>query len=368
MVSRQSGIAAALLGLALVVAATLYPFDFSFDDQLSIRGGFSPGSEIRHGGDGLIIGADAAFGQPFRGEIGELRIYRDALTPDEVAKEAQRSARVRCTHGCAVSYSFAQSSGALLQDESGNGNHGKLAGEPRWMREDGRGALAFDGSRRYVQVPDNPSIEIGGRSISITMRVKLQDSPSDSAIVARPWRWGVMVPPYYQYGVEFGGRGRTVDFYFADVRGSVMGPFSVRPPIGTWTHIAFVHDGSAVRGYVDGRELLATEIGEVWDLFDIVVNLLLFVPFGFGLAVLGECMGVRPKTAIALTLVLGAALSLGVEVLQCWLPDRDPSLIDVAANSASSALGAALHFTASSGLLERLKRSLLDRSGAADDR
>jgi len=176
------------------------------------------------------------------------------------------------------------------------------------------------------------------------------------------------VPPYYQYGVEFGGRGRTVDFYFADVRGSVMGPFSVRPPIGTWTHIAFVHDGSAVRGYVDGRELLATEIGEVWDLFDIAVNLLLFVPLGFGLAAIAQSGGVPPARAILLIFAVGAALSLGVEVLQCWLPDREPSLIDVAANSASSALGAALHFAASSGLLERLKRSLLDRSGAADDR
>jgi VanZ family protein len=337
------------------VAATLYPFDFSIDEQVSIRGGFSPGSAIRHGGNGLVIGTDGAFSQPFRGKIGELRIYRVALAPDEVAKEAQRLAVVSSAHG-AASYSFTESSGAVLRDDSGNGNHGKLVGGPRWIREGGQGALFFDGSGQYVHVPDNPSIDIGGRSITISMRLMLEGSPSDEVIVARPWRWGVMTTPYYQYGVEYRGRDRSVDFYFADIRGRVSGPFSMRPPLGVWTHVAFVFNAGNVRGYVDGRELLAAEIGQVWDLFDIVVNLLLFVPLGFGLAAVGESLGVPPEKAIPLILALGAALSLGVEVMQCWLPDREPSLIDVAVNSVSSALGAALHFAAGSELFERLKR------------
>lgn len=348
-------------GLALILAATLYPFDFSFDQGASVSILFSPGSAIAHGGDGLIIGTDAAFSQPFRGKIGELRIYRDALTTDEVAKEAQRPAAVRSAHACAASYSFTESTEAVLMDGSGNGNHGKLVGAPRWNRQDGEGSLLFDGSGQYVHVPDNPSIEIGGRSISISVRVMLDDSSADEVIVARPWRWGVMAPPYYQYGVEFRGRDRTVDFYFADARGRVMGPFSVTAPVGIWTRIAFVYHDGAVKGYVDGRELLSTTVRQVWDLFDIVANLLLFVPLGFGLAAVGESMGVPRERAIALILALGAALSLGVETLQYWLPDREPSLIDVAANSASSALGAALHFAASSEVLARLKRLLLDR-------
>jgi hypothetical protein len=363
VLSRQSGKAAAVSGLILILAATLFPFDFSFDEQVSIRGGFSPGSAIRHGGNGLIIGTDAAFSQPFRGSIGELRIYRDALTSDELANEAQRSMHA----GCAACYFFKESSGAVLADDSGNGNHGKLVGEPRWLRADGRGALFFDGSGQYVQVSDNRSIEIGGRSITISMRVMLEDSPSDEVIVARPWHWGVMVPPYYQYGVEFRGRDRSVDFYFADIRGRVMGPFSVNPPVGIWTHVAFVYDEGAVRGYVDGRDLLATSIGPVWSVFDIVVNLLLFVPFGVGLAAVAQSRGVPRERAIPLILALGAAFSLGLEVLQCWLPDRVPSLIDVAANSAGSAFGAAFHFAANSQVLDRLKRLLLDRSRAPDD-
>ncbi len=85
------------------------------------------------------------------------------------------------------------------------------------------------------------------------MRIALEDSPSDGVIVAKPWHWGLMVSPYYQYGIEFGRHAKSVDFYFGDTRGRLNGPFSVKPPLGVWTHVAFVYDGT-VRGYVDGRE------------------------------------------------------------------------------------------------------------------
>jgi VanZ family protein len=120
----------------------------------------------------------------------------------------------------------------------------------------------------------------------------------------------------------------------------------VKAPVGNWTHVAFVYSEGAVRGYVDGHERLATSVGPVWGLFDIMANVLLFVPFGLALAVLGKRWGVPPEKAIPSILALGAALSLGIEVLQCWLPGRVPSLIDVAANGIGCALGAALHFAA----------------------
>src|SRR5688572_11414297 len=64
---------------------------------------------------------------------------------------------------------------------------------------------------------------------------------------------------------------------------------------------------------------------------------------------------------IPLIMALGAVLSLGVETLQCWLPNREPSWLDVAANCASSGLGAGLHFIANSAVFGRMKRLLFDR-------
>ncbi len=74
---------------------------------------------------------------------------------------------------------------------------------------------------------------------------------------------------------------------------------------------------------------------------DKVQNFLFFVPFGFGLAA-----SVRPKRgrAIAARLinatVLGAALSLTVEVLQVFLGHRDPTWLDVLMNTLGSLGGA----------------------------
>lgn len=358
--------------LALILAATLFPFYFSFNEHISFSNKFGLSRTIGSRGNDLIIGTDAAFDQAFRGKIADLRIYRNALTPVQIAWDAKRTREAHReappafpgmssehppVEGLAAAYSFHDASGTVLRDDSGNGNDGKLVKGPKWVSEGSRGALLFSGSGQHVRVSNSPLIDIGGRSITISMRIALEDSPSDGVIVAKPWRWGVMEPPYYQYGVEFGGRAKSVDFYFGDTSGRLRGPFSVKPPLGAWTYVAFVYDG-VVKGYVDGRELLVTGIGDPWNLGDLLINLLLFMPLGFGLAAMAQSKGVPPAKAIPLIVVLGAALSLSVETLQCWLPTREPSLIDVAANSISSILGAVLYFVADRGVFARIKRFL----------
>ncbi|MGH7607714.1 MAG: VanZ family protein [Gemmatimonadales bacterium] len=71
---------------------------------------------------------------------------------------------------------------------------------------------------------------------------------------------------------------------------------------------------------------------------EIVQNLLLFIPLGAALVL----AGVRPFP----TILIGTALSLGVELAQQWIPGRDPSLGDIVCNTASTALGAWLGTTA----------------------
>jgi hypothetical protein len=66
---------------------------------------------------------------------------------------------------------------------------------------------------------------------------------------------------------------------------------------------------------------------------DLALNLLLFLPFGVGVAMLGG----RARSAIA----LAALLSLGIESLQLDLiPGRDASIRDLLANAAGSGCGA----------------------------
>ncbi len=75
---------------------------------------------------------------------------------------------------------------------------------------------------------------------------------------------------------------------------------------------------------------------------DELLNVLLFVPFGFGLAEkLREHGKLRVET-IGFTLVAGALLSYTVELLQVYIPQRDSGWEDILTNSSGALIGAVL--------------------------
>jgi hypothetical protein len=76
---------------------------------------------------------------------------------------------------------------------------------------------------------------------------------------------------------------------------------------------------------------------------DVLVNVLLFLPFGAALA----AAGVPPLRCV----LGGAFVSAGVEFAQLFIPGRDPSLGDVLFNTVGSGLGAVLVATAPYWLL-----------------
>ncbi len=120
-----------MCGLALILAVTLFPYQFSFDEVRSFTNRFGLSRTIAARGNDLIIGADPVLGQRFKGRIDELRIYGRALTPLQVAQEAKPAFAVdrqvppgsagirfedRALDGLAASYSFNETSGTLARD------------------------------------------------------------------------------------------------------------------------------------------------------------------------------------------------------------------------------------------------------------
>ena len=69
-------------------------------------------------------------------------------------------------------------------------------------------------------------------------------------------------------------------------------------------------------------------------LAELIQNLLLFMPLGASLTL----VGVPPLRAVA----IGTALSFSVEFAQQWIPGRDPSVGDIVINAASTGLGVAV--------------------------
>jgi glycopeptide antibiotics resistance protein len=82
--------------------------------------------------------------------------------------------------------------------------------------------------------------------------------------------------------------------------------------------------------------------GKGIGLLDDILNVLLFMPFGFGVAEKLRERGKSRLASLAVTLAAGALLSYAVELLQVFIPQRDSGWDDVLTNSFGAAVGALL--------------------------
>ena len=78
-----------------------------------------------------------------------------------------------------------------------------------------------------------------------------------------------------------------------------------------------------------------------WTGFDVVSNVLGYIPLGFFLALSALRSG-RGRWSFALAVVPSSVLSLALETLQVYLPSRVPSNLDLLLNVAGAVTGAAL--------------------------
>jgi len=92
--------------------------------------------------------------------------------------------------------------------------------------------------------------------------------------------------------------------------------------------------------------------GKGMDVLDIFLNILLFIPFGFGFAEELRENG-RSKLATFWTAyAAGAVLSYAVEFMQIFIPLRDSGWGDVITNSAGAAIGCLLYEWAGPGIIQ----------------
>jgi VanZ family protein len=78
-------------------------------------------------------------------------------------------------------------------------------------------------------------------------------------------------------------------------------------------------------------------------LLDVILNVLLFVPFGFGLAAKFRERGKSRAFTFALALAAGALFSYCIEFLQLYIPPRDSGWEDIFTNSSGSVAGFVLY-------------------------
>lgn len=107
---------------------------------------------------------------------------------------------------------------------------------------------------------------------------------------------------------------------------------------------------------VDSWWFLMAPLPKYWTGFDVVSNVLGYMPLGFFLALSALRTG-RERFALPLAMLAALLLSLVMEALQVYLPERVPSNLDLLLNVAGGALGAASAWSLERlGILQRWSR------------
>jgi len=97
---------------------------------------------------------------------------------------------------------------------------------------------------------------------------------------------------------------------------------------------------------MDWRQFIGAFALDPSTLLDLPRNIILFVPFGMGVAWLLEGRGIPRRQSLVLTGAAGLAMTLCVESLQVFLPGRTPNVSDVWSNALGALAGVAVLRTA----------------------
>ena len=160
-------------------------------------------------------------------------------------------------------WKFDEGSGSVVHDTSGNGNDGTFVGDPQWTAGKIGGALEFNGSSDYIEIPFSESMRVINQGdFTIAAWFQLDEIPTEYKVV-------------FQQGDDAGGGpGRTWLFVHQsnEIRSSLGGAatgsgFAIEG--GTWYHAAVVvteaGTDDSVQIYVNGDPAGAARLDSMED-------------------------------------------------------------------------------------------------------
>lgn len=175
----------------------------------------------------LLIGKHKSLGNYWNGFIDEVRVYNRHLTVNEI-KDIVNSGY----------WTFDETSGSTASDSSGNENNGSVYGASWTSSGKMDGALDFDGSNDYVELPGiiNPVDD----KFTASAWVRLDTSSGDHVIFQQDGTGGRSWITRKSNG--------TLQSYIGGGYTNSTGTLSV----GQWHHVAVTYDGTTVRLWLDG--------------------------------------------------------------------------------------------------------------------
>lgn len=172
------------------------------------------------------------------------------VTSGVVSVTVANSATPALPVGLVAGWNFDESTGATTADVTGNGNTATLKNSPLWTTGKYGSGIALDGTADHLSIDNSPTLNLSGTTMTFSAWIKPQGGGGDQVLFGKFYN-GTMVSPFYQYGMELGG-GTSPDFYIGTPSG-VLGAHMDSPlPLGQWSHVTAVFDGSNVRFFLNG--------------------------------------------------------------------------------------------------------------------
>jgi len=165
-----------------------------------------------------------------------------AITPQDQGVTATTTVLVTNlpSEGLVGYWSFDDGNGTTASDSSGNRNNGTLVNGPAWVSGKVGGALDFDGSDDYVDIPDSSSLTLSQVSVILWMKA---DVAKNSYLQSKG------ASSTQEYELRTGSDGSFL--WIAKGSNVTAGKFT----IGTWTQVAGTYDGVMMKLYVNGVQV-----------------------------------------------------------------------------------------------------------------
>jgi hypothetical protein len=167
------------------------------------------------------------------------------LTVDVDFHDSTPRIALAATAGLVAAYSFDEGSGTVVQDLSGNANHGTVSGAT-WTTQ-GRygGALQFDGINDIVNIPDGASLDL---TSGMTLMAWVRPTANGG------WRTVVLKETSNElvYGLYANDSSTRPSAWIRSGNAAYSTAGTAAVPLNTWTNLAATYGGGTLRLYVNG--------------------------------------------------------------------------------------------------------------------
>jgi len=221
------------------------------------------GYSISATGSNFTIGQQfSGFNEPINGSIDELRVWNVARTPAEI-KAAMLAGVAPSTTGLVAYYKFDEPSGATVTNSVSGGPNGTINGTPTRVTspiQTGNNALNFDGATTRVLA--GPIAAYDGFT-SGTFEAWINPTTLDATnreIVGLRTDANTATKVSFHIASPSAGT-TTVGMWNGTTFSTITSPTPI--PTGTWTHLAFVTNGSSTDVYQGNTSGTNTLIGTI---------------------------------------------------------------------------------------------------------